>query len=91
MDRHRQNTLVSSGPQDKYNQTCSIAQQPEKHLTGCDETARRKKNGRRGGWGKLAAFFRKRYISKLTTHFCTLSTLTGGTFILLSCTVNLKR
>ena len=40
---------------------------------------------------KLAAFFRKRYISKLTTHFCTLSTLTGGTFILLSCTVNLKR
>ena len=23
----------------------------------------------RGGWGKLAAFFRKRYISKLTTHF----------------------
>ena len=35
-------------------------------------------------------FFRIRYISKLKTHFCTLSTLKGGAFILLSWDVNLK-
>ena len=45
----------------------------------------------RGRWGKLVAFFRKRYISKLKAHFCTLSTLAGVAIILLlwlGCTYN---
>ena len=38
----------------------------------------------RGGWGILAVFFRKRFISKLKTHFCTLSALAGVAIILFS-------